>query len=69
MYIFNLKMYISRLSLYIFRLKIENCIRKHRFLYVRRGIYYYGIKKETAQCSLFFYADMLGISLLISCSS
>ncbi len=48
MYIFNLKMYISRLSLYIFRLKIENCIRKHKFLYARRGIYYYGIKKETA---------------------
>ena len=68
MYIFNLKMYISRLSLYIFRLKIENCIRKHRFLYARRDIYY-GIKKETAQCSLFFYTDMLGISLLISCSS
>ena len=62
-------MYISRLSLYIFRLKIENCIRKHRFLYARRGVYYYDIKKETAQCSLFFYADMLGISLLISCSS
>lgn len=49
MYIFNLKIYISRLSLYIFRLKIEKCIRKHRFLYARRGIYYYGIKKETAQ--------------------
>ena len=69
MYIFNLKMYISRLSLYIFRLKIENCIRKQKFLYARRGIYYYGIKKETALRSLFFYADMLGISLLISCSS
>ena len=27
MYIFNLKMYISRLNLYIFRLKIENCIK------------------------------------------
>ena len=49
MYIFNLKMYISRLSLYIFRLKIENCIRKYRFLYARRGVYYYDIKKETAQ--------------------
>ena len=35
MYIFNLKMYISRLNLYIFRLRIENCIRKHRFLYAR----------------------------------
>ena len=54
MYIFNLKMYISRLSLYISRLKIENCIRKYRFLYARRVIYYYDIKKETAQCSLFF---------------
>ena len=50
MYIFNLKMYISRLSLYISRLKIENCIRKYRFLYARRGVYYYDIKKETAQC-------------------
>ena len=59
----------SLIQFSIFRLKIENCIRKHRFLYARRGIYYYGIKKETAQCSLFFYTDMLGISLLISCSS
>lgn len=46
MYIFNLKMYISRLSLYISRLKIENCIRKYRFLYARRGVYYYDIKKR-----------------------
>ena len=54
MYIFNLKMYISRLSLYIFRLKIENCIRKHRFLYARRGIYYYGIKKRPRNAVSFF---------------
>lgn len=33
MYIFSLKMYISRLSLYIFRLKIENCIKCHEVLY------------------------------------